>query len=146
MLPYNAQQLRLVVPVVTRRGQHSVQILGTGLWDETNIWSEPLLVGAWYAAPQPELRASFQRRYQLSFGQIPPRLATLAYDAVALATAMAQIHGHPLFSRAVITDSNGYSGLDGAFRFNPQTNVAERYLAVMEVTRNGTVVRDSVLN
>jgi hypothetical protein len=64
----------------------------------------------------------------------PPRLATLAYDAVALAAALARTaepKADP-FAAARLTDPSGFAGLDGLFRFGPD-GVAERGLAILEI-------------
>src|SRR5204862_227715 len=70
---------------------HSVQLIGTGVWDVPGIGSEALLRGAWYAAPDPARRADFERKFVATYGRPPPRLASLAYDALALAARLARI-------------------------------------------------------
>ena len=77
-----------------------------------------------------------QERARGLAGRPPPRLATLAYDAVALAGALARQND---FSVAAITQPNGYAGLDGLFRFRPD-GTADRALAVMEIRRAQTPV------
>ncbi len=141
MLPDVGSRLRIVAPLVAHYGANSVQLLGTGQWDDGNVGAESALVGAWFAAPDPALRADFQRRYQSNFGQSPPRLATLAYDAVALAAVLARTPGVAPFDRSLLTDPSGFAGIDGIFRFGP-TNIAERGLAVLEVTRDGSRMID----
>ncbi len=140
MLPDTGARLRVVAPLLPYSSVQA-QILGTGQWDESNVGTEPGLVGAWFAAPQPELRADFQRRYQANFGSQPPRLASLAYDAVALAAVLSQGPGASSFDRAMLTDPSGFAGIDGIFRFN-QNGVSERGLAVLEVTGDGSRVID----
>jgi branched-chain amino acid transport system substrate-binding protein len=120
------------------------RLIGTGLWDDSPQAAAQLR-GGWFAAPDPKLRVSFTRQYSETYGQLPPRLATLAYDATALATALAvkgqNETGKPAFSRADLTNPNGFSGLDGVFRFRPD-GLAERGLAVLELGNNGAVVID----
>ena len=115
-------------------------MLGTSQWEEelAALTQEPALVGGWFAAPPPESRVDFEGRYKALYGQPPPRLATLAYDAVALAGALVRLPGGPNFSVDVLTSRYGFRGLDGLFRFAPDgTN--ERGLAVLEVTPDGIV-------
>ena len=112
------------------------QLLGTGLWDDPRIFSDAQLGGAWYAAPAAGGFRNFSTRYRARFGQEPVRTATLAYDAVALVAALVKTQGAQRFSEAVLTNSSGYSGIDGIFRFRPDgTN--DRGLAVLRVTPNG---------
>lgn len=116
-----------------------VHILGTGLWDEPGMGSEPALVGGWFAAPDPAARSDFEKRFQGLYKQKPPRLATLGYDAAALAAVLAQRPHDSGFSAAALTDPSGFAGVDGIFRFRPDGQV-ERGLAVLEIERNGTKV------
>ena len=70
----------------------------------------------------------------------PNRLATRAYDGVALAGNLARLKPGGDFSAEAITNPNGWSGVDGIFRFLPDGR-SERALAVIEVQGNrGTVV------
>jgi hypothetical protein len=118
---------------------HSIQLIGTGVWDVAGIGSDPALRGAWYAAPDPARRADFERRFTATYGKPPARLATLAYDAVALAGRLARVKPGGDFSAEAITNPNGWSGVDGAFRLLPDGR-AERALAVIEVQGDRGVV------
>jgi ABC-type branched-subunit amino acid transport system substrate-binding protein len=112
------------------------QLIGTGLWDDPRIFSDQALQGALYAAPESEGFRSFSARYRARFNQEPVRTATLAYDAVALVAALVKTQGAQRFSEQVLTNSSGFAGIDGVFRFRPDgTN--DRGLAVLRVTPNG---------
>ncbi len=115
-----------------------VKILGTAQWDEPGLGNEPALVGAWYAAPTPANHAEFEKRYEAAYKHRPPRLASLAYDATALAAVIARSRG---FGRDAITAPSGYLGVDGIFRFR-QDGIIERGLAVIEVQTRGVKVVD----
>jgi ABC-type branched-subunit amino acid transport system substrate-binding protein len=143
MLPDVGLRLRQVAPLIPYFGMRNTQIVGTGLWDGAGVNIEPALHGAWYAAPPPNLRAGFEAQYESQFGFIPPRLATLSYDAVALAASLAQgaSPGTARFDTVSLTDPNGFIGLDGPFRFDA-TGLSERRLAILEVTEEGPVVVD----
>ena len=77
---------------------------------------EPALIGGWFAAPAPSARTAFERRFNEVYGHPPPRLATLAYDAVALAALLASGEGEADFSADSVTDPSGFAGVDGIFR------------------------------
>jgi ABC-type branched-subunit amino acid transport system substrate-binding protein len=117
----------------------STQFLGTGVWDVPNIGADPAARGGWYAAPDPARRADFERRFLATYGRPPNRLATLAYDGVALAANLARAKSGGDFSVEAITNPNGWSGVDGIFRFLPDGR-SERALAVIEVQSNRGVV------
>ena len=133
IVPIGGARLSAVVPLLAYRDldPRKVKYLGTGLWDVPNIWRESALIGAWYAAPAPEARADFERRYNESYQRRPLRLATLAYDAVALSAALAKAGD---FSSPALTNPNGFTGVDGLFRFLPNGQI-ERGLAVIEIGR-----------
>lgn len=118
-----------------------VKFLGTGLWDESGIGTEPALDGAWYAAPPPTARANFDKRYEKLYEKRPPQLATLGYDATALAAVLARGPQGPNFSAVTLTSPNGFNGLDGIFRFRPD-GLVQRGLAVLEVHRSQNTVID----
>lgn len=120
-----------------------VRRLGTGLFDDPGLASEANLDGAWFAAPSPRLRKSFESRFLSTYGYPAPRLASLAYDATALAAILArrglQRNGRPAFDKASITNPNGFAGIDGIFRFRPD-GTAERGLAILSYKRGKIVV------
>lgn len=124
----------------------SVQLIGTGVWDVPNVGQEVMLRGAWYAAPDPAKRADFERRFLSTYGRPPHRLATLAYDGVSLAGHLARLKQGGDFSEAAITNPNGWSGIDGIFRFLPNGR-SERALAVIAVQAGpGQVVSPAPTN
>ncbi|WP_422009771.1 penicillin-binding protein activator [Reyranella sp.] len=117
----------------------AIQLIGTGVWDFPGVGSETMLRGAWYAAPDPAKRADFERRFVSTYGRPPHRLATLAYDGVGLAGQLARTKPGGDFSAEAITNPNGWSGVDGIFRFLPDGR-SERALAVIEIQGDRGVV------
>ncbi len=139
-LPLGGEALRKTVGRLAQAGieKGKTRLLGTGLWDEPDLaQGQPLLVGGWFAAADPALRERFVKTYQDSFGKEPPRLATLAYDATALAAVLAR-SGKEM-ERANLTNPAGFAGLDGVFRLLGSGQI-ERGLAVNEVTETGSKV------
>jgi branched-chain amino acid transport system substrate-binding protein len=113
-----------------------MQLLGTGLWEDAQIFSNPALDGAWYAGPDSTGFRNFSGRYRTKYGQDPVRTASLAYDAVALVAALVKTQGKQRFATEVLTNSSGFTGIDGLFRFRPDgTN--QRGLAVLRVSPTG---------
>lgn len=119
----------------------SVRRLGTGLWDDPMMARQANLNGGWFAAPDPAARRSFEQKYAQTYGAVPPRLASLGYDATALAAVLAKT-GHASFDRAALTNPNGFAGIDGIFRFR-QDGLAERGLAILELRNGQAVVIDA---
>lgn len=108
----------------------TIQKMGTGLWDDPRTLSHPALDGAWFSAPSPRQFSVFEKKYRMTYGNTPPRLASLAYDATALAAVLTR--SGKGFGADAITGVNGFSGMDGIFRFD-QNGLAERGLAIMEI-------------
>lgn len=149
LLPANGQLAALASGKLTAAGlpPSKIKRLGTGLLEEAAgdaaLARNPDLDGTWFAAPPPATRERFEQRYAAAYGARPPRLATLAYDATALAVALARRgfdggQNAPAYDPGAISDPNGFSGIDGIFRFRPD-GTAERGLAVFEF-RNGRAV------
>jgi ABC-type branched-subunit amino acid transport system substrate-binding protein len=120
-------------------GPGKVQLLGTGLWDDASLAKESSLQGSWYAAPAPKADDAFVSRYRATFNSPPANLASLAYDAVSLVALLAQGKPYHRFTQDALMDPNGFSGVDGIFRFNAD-GTSERGLAVLEMTPMGPVV------
>ena len=82
----------------------------------------------------------FHERFTAAYGYRPLRIATLAYDAVALAAALSR-GAVPDFSRAAISSPSGFAGTDGIFRFLGN-GIVDRGLVVIEVGEDGPTVID----
>jgi ABC-type branched-subunit amino acid transport system substrate-binding protein len=132
-LPAVAQALQMAGFDPTR-----VKPLGTGVWNEPRIFALPALQGGWFAAPDNRGFQAFAERYRARFNADPIRLATLSYDAVTLAAALARMQGVQGYSDAMLTNPAGFAGADGVFRFNPDGTNA-RALTVQEI-RSGAAV------
>jgi branched-chain amino acid transport system substrate-binding protein len=141
LLPEGGDQLKQIARRLKTAGigMPQVRLLGSGLWDDASIGGEPALAGGWFAASPPDARREFQNRFQATYGHPPPRLASLAFDAAALAAVLAKAGGPAPFSHEAILNPSGFTGIDGLFRFTPQ-GLVQRGLAVLEVQPQGTVV------
>lgn len=136
LIAASAMESHKISNILTTAGfpDTTVKRLGTGLWDQADAAKLSGLQGAWYAASSPRLRNRFEHRYFETYGVQPPRLASLAYDATALAVVIAK--SGQGFGRNTLTSANGFAGIDGIFRFTPE-GIADRGLAVLEI-KNGT--------
>jgi ABC-type branched-subunit amino acid transport system substrate-binding protein len=141
LLPEGGVRLKQIAAQVRTAGGNGkpVQLLGSGLWDTPDIGSEPALVGGWFASSPPEARQDFERRFNATYGHNPPRLASLGFDAAALAAVLARGQAGEPFSQQAILNPSGFTGVDGLFRFTPN-GLVQRGLAVLEVEQQGTSV------
>ena len=118
----------------------NLKLLGTGRWDDPRLFQNPLANGGWFSAPDSAGFQQFAQRFRARFANLDPsRTASLAYDATLLVAALARQSGDPQrYGEAALTNNNGFSGIDGIFRFNAR-GLNERGIAVQEV-RKGAVV------
>ncbi|WP_417667910.1 penicillin-binding protein activator [Roseibium sp.] len=131
----------LVVQTLTAKGADigRVTMLGSGQWDTSDMKSNPIMAGSWYPGPEDKGYQAFAGRYQSAYGSAPPRNATLAYDGVTLAAGLVRSAGPQRFSNGVLTNRDGFIGIDGLFRFRSDGQ-NERGLAVYQLTGSGNQV------
>lgn len=109
------------------------RILGHALWaQDAGLGQEPALHGAIFAAPDPASRQRFDARYEGAFGERPPRLAGVAYDAAGVAARVV------LTPRGETGPNTGevFDGVDGPVRLQPD-GVVQRGLALFAVEPSG---------
>jgi ABC-type branched-subunit amino acid transport system substrate-binding protein len=137
-LPQGGSPLRTVASELKDDGLDTanIKLLGTGLWDDPANGKEEALRDSWFAAPAPNADRSFVVKYREAFGSAPPQLAALAYDAVSLAALIGAGEPYHRFTQATLTDPNGFSGVDGIFRFRENGSV-ERGLSVLAIRPGG---------
>lgn len=138
MIPDGPTTLPSLVPLLTIEGvsTSAVKLLGTGQWNDPRTGREPSVVGGWFAAPDPSGFQRFSQTYASTYGGTPPRIASLAYDAVSLAAALAGQPRGQRYTQATLTNPSGFNGIDGLFRFRAN-GLTERGLAIHEVTSGG---------
>ncbi len=139
-IPEQADAMKAMSQTLASAGINGkqVQILGTGLWNDARVLRLPALQGAWFAAPENGGFNAFAERYRAKYHADPTRIATLAYDAVSLAAALAHTQGSQRYSQNVLTNRSGFNGADGVFRFRPDgTN--ERGLSVLQINDGAAV-------
>jgi ABC-type branched-subunit amino acid transport system substrate-binding protein len=139
-LPEGGTLLRSLAPIlfVNQVQSGRTRFLGTTKWDDQAVTQEAALVGGWYVVPPQEQRQNFMRRFEQTYGNKPPPIASLAYDAVALTSALSGGEKGSRYTAATITDPNGFAGIDGIFRFTAD-GLTERGLAVMEIQAGGAL-------
>jgi ABC-type branched-subunit amino acid transport system substrate-binding protein len=140
LIPEGGARLRSIAPMLGfyNIDTAKIKLLGSALWTDPNLATEPALIGAWFAAPSATAWTGFSQRYRAAYASDPPRLASLAYDAMTMATTLAKMGK---LGDSVLTRSDGFTGIDGAFRFRPD-GLVERNLDIVELRTSGFVVKD----
>ncbi len=108
-----------------------VQILGPALWVDPASGSS-VMVGAWFAMPDPDARRDLIRDYMAVYKEAPPPRADLASDAASIARVLAQRGG---LMATGLTQPAGFAGVDGWVGLLPDGQV-RRGLAVFRVDRS----------
>ena len=117
-LPAGPEDLQSLAPLLASNEVTSkrLQFLGTGQWDYPNIGREVALVGGWFPAPDPKGWSDFAAKYTKTYGATPPRIASLAYDAVSLAVSLSPNPPGQRYTATTLTRGSGFAGVDGLFR------------------------------
>lgn len=138
LLADNGTMAIKAAPYIRQNASSSAKILGTDLWNtSSNLAGSPAMRGAWFASVSDGLYRQYADKYRSRYGRAPFRLSSLGYDSVLLTVKVAQNWkvGTP-FPIKQLTDSGGFIGLDGVFRFR-RSGISERALEVQEV-RSGS--------
>lgn len=122
-------------------GTTGVTLLGTSGWDYPSIGREEVFRGGWYASADPRGWRDFSERFAATFGSSPPRLASMAYDAVSIAIRLAGQPAGARYTAVNLTRQAGFTGIDGPVRLR-ESGIAERSLAILEVQSVGATVVD----
>lgn len=140
-VPEGGAALSQVTSVLAGLGfdSRAVRLLGTDQWSGSNLGSDPLTLGGWYAGPSPDRFERFASHFQGAYGHRPPRIAAQAYDAVTLAVLLSRQAGGFADAARVLTAPDGFAGVDGLFRFRAD-GVPQHGLAILEVTASGPQV------
>lgn len=142
-LPGGADEIAQLAPLIAYSGidTKAVKIIGTSALDIAASARDEVLTGAWYASSDPETWSLFSQKFQKTFGRAPPRLASLAYDATAIAIELAKVPPPARYAAERLRRADGFAGVDGVVRFSAQGK-AERGLAVLEIEKYRSVVID----
>lgn len=146
-LPGGQEALPQIGPVIAYSGLDTtkIKLLGTSGWDFPSISRDAAFVGGWYPSSDPIGSRAFAERFAKTFGTTPPRMASIAYDALGVAIGLSTNPPGSRYTQANLTRANGFSGADGTVRFTAD-GLNERGLAVLEVQKFGSAVVDPAPN
>ncbi len=141
LLIADSGRIALVAAPLVRKSGSSARLLGTELWNtEPQLAAAKPMNGAWFASVSDGLYTQFASKYRVRFGKGPFRLSSLGYDSVLLAVRIsADWKPGSEFPADRLTDKGGFSGVDGAFRFD-RDGIAERVLEVKQIGAGGMTV------
>lgn len=137
LIPERGVRLRSVAPLLPYYDVdiNTVKLLGTGLWNTSEVWREPTLRGGVFPAPDPNVINNFKSDVGTAKGDLKSELAPLGYDAAMMVIAMQR---EDAVSRSSIERQDGFIGVNGLFRFRLDGTI-ERALSVLQVVGDGRV-------
>jgi ABC-type branched-subunit amino acid transport system substrate-binding protein len=143
-LPGGPETLPNIGPLISYNqiDTRQIKLIGSGGWDYANLGRDAAFVGGWFPAPDPRSWRAFAERFAKTYGgTAPPRIASLAYDAVSIAVGLSKGAQGTRFTAENLTRASGFTGVDGPVRLLAD-GTAERGLAVLEVQSFGARVVD----
>jgi branched-chain amino acid transport system substrate-binding protein len=142
MIPESGKILSKIVAEIKAQNtdERNFQIVGTNQWDDTSTFSDYNLIGGWFAAPENEKFRDFEKAYYQNYSKFPPRIASISYDMVAAVSKLIDLKKGQTpsiadFTSSIPSSNNGFSGIDGMFRFIPN-GLVQRNLAVLRIGNN----------
>jgi branched-chain amino acid transport system substrate-binding protein len=140
-LPGEQENLATLAPLLAQAeiDPQRQLVIGTGGLEYPNAGRDAVLLGARYPAPDPSGWRDFAARYAKIYGNSPPRIASLAYDAVGLASVLAREPDGTRFATPALTRPAGFSGADGVVRLLAD-GTSQRDLAILEVQKFGASI------
>ncbi len=138
LIPESGKTLTKITALIKQYNtqEREYQLAGTGQWDDISTLNNVNIFGAWFAAPDHNRFANFEKSYYQTYNKLPPRIASIAYDSIAaiaeLIDKKAGLPSNADFIGYINTQKNGFSGIDGSFRFL-ENGLVQRNLAVLQV-------------
>ena len=118
-----------------------IKFIGTSQLENPKIYNERAFRSAWYPSVSTKYSGSFNQAYQKFFGKTPNKIASLAYDAVAL---IGTISNNGEIDSYDILNPNGWTGINGIFRFT-RNGSSERNMDVKEIV-GGSITKTKVIS
>ncbi len=134
LIPEGGEQLKEISGYLNtlQYNRKDIQLLGTSAWYDDTLLNNPILEGAWFVTAPKERRVAFEEKFSSTFNYKPHKLASLAYDGIALAATVARLSDGSDFSHDLLLNRGGFMGVDGIFRFTKE-GLTERGLEIMQI-------------
>ncbi|QGX97316.1 penicillin-binding protein activator [Roseovarius faecimaris] len=124
-------------------GPATMQYIGLARWDVPPQTRDlPGLQNGWFAMPDPARAAQFANRFAAANGEQPHDIAGLAYDGIAAIGALVKTGKRDALSKSSLTQSAGFQGVNGVFRFRPD-GTTERGLAIATIRNQQVVILEN---
>lgn len=137
LLPFGSENLVAVGSMLDlyNAGLPFAQVVGTDLWQQTNLAQEPSFHRAWHTDLEQAALEPFVRAYRSTYQAEPDSIAVLGYYAGRVASAAVAEQVRPI-RPSFVTRPQGFGSEAGQVRFGPD-NLMRQPLSVYEVTPDG---------
>ena len=98
--------------------------------------NNPNLYGAWFAGSNPQQYKVFESKYAASFGRIPPRISSIAFDSTAM---ILTYFAHGVMPASIPAQLNGrrfVAPVDGELEFT-NGGILKRGYNIIEIQQEG---------
>jgi branched-chain amino acid transport system substrate-binding protein len=140
LIPEGGDVLADVVNALKAQGVplSNKRLLGSAQWDEGDVLQIKELHGAFVSSPDLSKRRPFEAQFKTTYQSTPPKIASLAYDAVAMMAALYKHFPQDPYNPTSLIQGRGFLGVDGVFRLRSDGR-CERKLAILKLTPQGFV-------
>ena len=126
--------------------ERDLQIIGTSNFGDISSLEDPKLVGSWFTGPKTDKYEDFEKHYYKTYSQFPPKIASLAYDTLAV---IGKVAASDVDNNITMDDFylklEGFKGIDGLFRFLPN-GLVERKFSILQISQGQFEVIDDSLD
>ena len=109
---------------------NEVLYIGNSLWSNSIALKEPALEKGFFTNLSQNKYKNFKHEYQITYGQKPHKVSSLAYDLVGLISSLQK--SNQSINIKNITNKNGFMGSNGLFRFLNDGSV-EHSLSIYQI-------------
>ena len=103
-----------------------VKYLGTAQLENPKVYNERAFRGAWFPSVSTKYSGKFDVAYKKYFKKDPIKIASLAYDSISLVNSLGSKNGY--LEKDDILSPNGWTGINGIFRFKVNVQVKEIWI------------------
>ena len=112
-----------------------IKFIGSSQLENPKIFNERAFRLAWYPSVSTKYSGEFNAAYKTYFNRTPNKIASLAYDAVALIGTLSK---YGSIDTSSILNPNGWTGINGIFRFT-RNGSSDRNMDVKEILGGATI-------
>jgi len=132
-VPEGGERLAIIAPTLSTIQDDNVVLFGSAWWDDPMVYNNANLKGNLFIGANPMMLNRFRSHFIKQKGYVPPRIASLAYDAASLVASLVEDN-----DLANINSQAGFKGIEGYFVFD-ENGVVQRDFSILQIGSNGNI-------